>query len=254
METKIQLCQKLQAIGLSSKEASVYVNLLELNEGICSSIARKASLERSTTYSILEQLSKKGLVSVRKKENSIYYRAVDPKLFLETKLEEHKIKEQSIKDLESSLPTLMNLHSDYTVTPQMEVFRGKDGLIQIMEDTLTTSTELLCWCNVDLAVNGILKEYYPTYVRKKVEKKIWLKGIFLDNKLGNLWKEREDEDLREVHLIPKEEYPFENEINIYDDKIAIISHEDKTGIIIQNRTMANTQRAIFNFAFNKSFT
>ena len=52
-----------------------------------------------------------------------------------------------------------------------------------------------------------------------------------------------------MYLIPKEDYPFKNEINIYDDKIAIISHEDKMGVIIQNANIAETQRSIFNFAF-----
>ncbi|MBT5517005.1 hypothetical protein HOK22_03775, partial [Candidatus Peregrinibacteria bacterium] len=70
-------------------------------------------------------------------------------------------------------------------------------------------------------------------------------------KLGKLWKEREKTELREVLLIPKEKYPFKNEINIYDDKVSIISHEDQTGIIIRNKTMADTQRIIFDFAFGK---
>jgi len=55
--------------------------------------------------------------------------------------------------------------------------------------------------------------------------------------------------LREVYLIPKEEFYFDNEINIYDDKVAIISHEDQVGVIIQNEHIANSQRAIFKLAF-----
>ncbi|MBT4384625.1 hypothetical protein HON22_05730 [Candidatus Peregrinibacteria bacterium] len=251
MTEKNKLYKTLQALGFSEKESMVYINLLELNEGICSSIARKAGIQRSTTYSILDQLAKKGLVSMRKIDNHLRYRAIDPKVFLERKRKEHKKQGKSIGALEKSLPILMDLHSDFTTTPQMEVFHGKDGLIQIMEDTLTTSTEILCWANVDLAANGILKEYYPQYIKKKVERKIWLKGIFLSNKLGKLWKEREKTELREVLLIPKEKYPFKNEINIYDDKVSIISHEDQTGIIIRNKTMADTQRIIFDFAFGK---
>lgn len=57
------------------------------------------------------------------------------------------------------------------------------------------------------------------------------------------------EELREVYLVPKEKFPFENEINIYDDKVAIISHADKVGVIIQNQSIADTQKAIFKLAF-----
>ncbi|MBT5517232.1 TrmB family transcriptional regulator, partial [Candidatus Peregrinibacteria bacterium] len=138
MTEKNKLYKTLQALGFSEKESMVYINLLELNEGICSSIARKAGIQRSTTYSILDQLAKKGLVSMRKIDNHLRYRAIDPKVFLERKRKEHKKQGKSIGALEKSLPILMDLHSDFTTTPQMEVFHGKDGLIQIMEDTLTT--------------------------------------------------------------------------------------------------------------------
>ena len=44
-------------------------------------------------------------------------------------------------------------------------------------------------------------------------------------------------------------YLFKNEINIYDDKVAIISHEDQIGVIIQNKNIADTQRSIFELGF-----
>jgi hypothetical protein len=39
-------------------------------------------------------------------------------------------------------------------------------------------------------------------------------------------------------------------INIYDDKVAIVSHQDQVGVIIENKNIADTQRSIFNFAFD----
>jgi len=55
-------------------------------------------------------------------------------------------------------------------------------------------------------------------------------------------------------LIPENGFPFDNEINIYDDKVAIISYEDSTGVIIQNEHISNTQKSIFNFAFEHAKT
>jgi len=122
-----------------------------------------------------------------------------------------------------------------------------------MEDTLTTSTELLCWANPNL-VFGLLKEYYPSYIKKKVERKIWLRGIFCKDDTAEIFKLKGKEELREIYLVPKSKYPFKNEINIYDDKVSIISHEDNVGIIIQNQNIADTQRAIFNLAFDYAKT
>lgn len=231
----------LSSIGLNEKEAKVYLALLELNNSLPSTIARKSGLKRPTTYVILEQLQKKGLVSHINKKGVLLYRATDPKLLLE----EEKNK---CNRLQTILPELLKLNQKFEITPQMSVYEGREGLIQIMEDTLTTKTELLCWANPNI-VMGLLEDYYPSYVKKKVERKIWLKGIFCYDHIGLEFKNKGASELREVHLVPASKFPFKNEINIYDDKVAIISHEDQVGVIIQNQNIADTQRAIFNLAF-----
>ena len=232
----------LQNQGLNSKEAKIYLVLLELQEALPSVISKKAGVKRPTTYVILEQLQKRGLISHVKKNGNLYFRALNPKsLFHE--------QEYKLKLLEEALPDLNNLNRKYSFTPQMSVFEGKEGLIQIMEDTLTTTTELLCWANISVAVHTLLEDYYPTYIKKKVKNNVFLKGIFPYEKGSLDFKKRGKEELREVHLIPADKFPFKNEINIYDDKVAIISHQDETGVIIQNQSIADTQRVIFNLGF-----
>ena len=56
--------EKLQELGLSEKEARVYLALFELGPSVVSGLAKKAGINRSTTYVILETLAKRGLVSV----------------------------------------------------------------------------------------------------------------------------------------------------------------------------------------------
>lgn len=231
----------LTDIGLNEKEVKVYLALLELHEALPGVVSRKAGVKRPTTYVILDQLQKKGLVSHVKRKNGIFFRAVHPKLLVEEQ-------ERKLSRLENALPELINLHEKYVVTPQLSIYEGKEGLIQIMEDTLTTSTGLLCWANPEI-VMGLLEDYYPTYIKKKVERKIFLKGVFCYDNIGLKFKKRGKEELREVYLIPKAKFPFKNEINIYDDKVAIISHEDAVGVIIQNQNIADTQRSIFELGF-----
>lgn len=38
-------------------------------------------------------------------------------------------------------------------------------------------------------------------------------------------------------------------LNIYNDKIAILSYTDLVGVIIQNQALADMQRSIFNLSF-----
>ena len=51
----------LKNIGLSPKEAKVYLAVLKLKKGLITSIAEQAGVNRTTTYDILEYLNKKGL-------------------------------------------------------------------------------------------------------------------------------------------------------------------------------------------------
>lgn len=235
----------LQNIGLSEKEAKIYLALLKLKESHPSTIAYVANVKRPTTYLVLEQLEQRGLVSKVTKEKTQYYQPITPHSVLEDQYERYKA-------LEEALPELLNIHKKFAVTPQVSLFEGKKGLINIMEDTLRTSTELLCWADVDLATRTILADYYPSYIEKKVKRGIWLRGIFSYGPEALKYKKRGKEELREIYLIPKEEFPFKNEINIYDNKVAIISHQDQMGVIIENENIAETQRSIFNFAFKYS--
>ncbi len=232
----------LEDIGLTEKEAKVYLTLLELKEALPSVISKHSGVKRPTTYLILEQLVKKGLAGRAQKGKFEYFQATSPSTLVENQ-------SKKLDALHEALPKLLQLHERFAVRPQMSIFEGEQGLIHIMEDTLTTSTELLCWVNLKLATGTLLEEYYPTYIQKKVERKLWLRGIFSFDEVALEFKKKGAEELREVYLIPNEEFPFKNEINIYDDKVAIISHPDKVGIIIQNQNIADTQRSIFNFAF-----
>ena len=239
----LNLLDVLKEIGLSDKEAQVYLTLLELNESLPSTISRKSGIKRPTVYVILEQLKERGIVSHFKKGKLLFYRAADPHAILDDQT-------RKLEDFKGVLPDLMNLKTRFGATPQMSIFEGKEGIIQVMEDSLTAqSGEILCWSNADLAVNTLLKDYHPNYLRNKVEKGIWTKCLFVLDEVGVGFKSRSKEELREVFFIPKDKFPFDNEINIYDDKMSIISHVDNVGVIIQNQAIANTQKSIFNFAF-----
>jgi len=54
-------------------------------------------------------------------------------------------------------------------------------------------------------------------------------------------------------LVSPEKFDFTNEINIYDDKVAIISFKNELiGMIIESTEIANSQRAIFNMCWQFS--
>lgn len=241
----MDLTRILQNIGLSSKEAKIYLALLDLGEALPSTIAKKAAIKRPTTYLILDQLLDKGLVTKIKKKGYSHFQPINPHSLLEDQY-------QRFHDLETILPELLEKRDRYAVQPDVAFYEGRKGLIRIMEDTLTSSGDILTWMDASLAAGTVLKDYYPTYIKKKKQKNIWVRGIFTYDQEALKFKKSGPEELREVYLIPKKEFPFKNEINIYNDKVAIISHEDQMGVIIRNQNIADTQRSIFKLGLRSA--
>ena len=70
--------KQLKIVGLSDNEVSIYLALLELGKGTVSEISRKATLNRTTGYDVLNRLTTKRLISISGKEPKQEYVAESP--------------------------------------------------------------------------------------------------------------------------------------------------------------------------------
>jgi HTH-type transcriptional regulator, sugar sensing transcriptional regulator len=237
-----ELLPILTAIGLTDKEARVYLSLIELGTSIVSQVATKARINRVTTYDILKRLKEKGLISTLTKNRLKYFTATDPEIVASSF-------EQRSKSLTDAVPTLKRLCGE-TAHPRIQYFEGLEGIKAIYEDTLSAKKEILNFSNSEE-----IRRYWPTYdkdyVKKRAKKHIHLKGVIPTDEAGKKVKAEDKLYNREMRLLPKDQYPFANEINIYNDKVAIISFSDELiGMIIQSKEIANTQRAIFQMCWD----
>lgn len=236
-----QLITTLTGLGLTDKESKVYLACIQLGTAVVSSIAQAAGINRVTTYDILEKLKQKGLVSYFTKKKIRYFSSTNP----ETVLEEF---EKRTNDLRQSLPKFKRLTGE-TSHPRIRYFEGLEGIKAIYADTLSSKSEILNFSNS----HEIRKEwpnYDQDYVEKRAKKKIHLRGISPQDEEGILVQSQDKKYHREMRLLPNDLFPFTNEINIYDDKVAIISFKDELiGMIIESHEIANSQRAIFNMCW-----
>ena len=76
-----------------------------------------------------------------------------------------------------------------------------------------------------------------------------MRAIVEDSELGRKHKEQDKEELRKTRLVPKEKFPFKNEINIYGDKVMIASYADLMAVVLESKDVAQTQRAFFELAW-----
>lgn len=80
---------KLEQLGLTKKQAKIYLACLELGSGTAQQIAEKARLPKSTVYDIMNSLISNGLVHTYRKGKKKYFSAADPEL-LQDKLKRQK--------------------------------------------------------------------------------------------------------------------------------------------------------------------
>lgn len=236
-----ELIQILINLGLSKKESKVYLAAVEIGTAPVSRIAQIAKINRVTTYDILEKLKSKGLVSFFVKAKIKYFNATNPETLLSTY-------EKRTEELRKSLPKFKQLTGE-TSHPRIRYFEGLEGIKTIYEDTLTSKTEILNYSNSD-EIRKSWPNYDQEYVAKRAGKKIYLRGLSPKDKAGETVHLQDEKYHRELRLVPSDQFHFTNEINIYDDKVAIISFKDELiGMIIESEEIANSQRAIFDMCW-----
>jgi sugar-specific transcriptional regulator TrmB len=247
------LLDSLKKVGFSEKEALVYTHLIRLGAQPASVIAEKAEINRTTTYDIIETLTKKGLISSIKKDGITYFKALDPKELLNylerEKVEHVKQLEKQQKEIETLLPALISLENPESTKPKVTFYEGEKGMRQAYEDTLTSSETILAYANVEDMHKGLPNFFPEYYQRRGVEKKIHIKCIAPDNKTSIERHSHDKKENREMILIPEKEYDFSPEINVYDDKVLFASWREKMAIIIKSKEIADFHKKMYKLAW-----
>ncbi len=247
IENTSPIYKKLILIGFSAKEAAVYLALLELGKRTVSPIARKAGINRTTAYDILDSLAGKGLVSISGKEPLQEYVAESPDKILVLARKEIENKEQQLKQVESLVPELKSLHN-VSDRAKITFYEGKQGLEQVYEDTLTSKETIRAYATYD-DMEKALPGYFPKYFYRRAKKGIKIRAIFPSTEAGITLSKQDKEQLRETAIVPAKNYYFTPEINIYDNKIMIASWKEKLGIIIQSHEIADAMKKIFELSW-----
>lgn len=235
----------LTNLGLTAKEAKIYLANLELGQARVSDIALRAKLNRVTAYDILKKLLQKGFVSTFIQKKVRYFAPMDP----DTLRDDYRQKYNNFKTV---LPDLRRLHGK-TSHPRIRYYEGLEGIKKVYIDTLNAKTEILNYAN-----SKTIRQYWPDYdreyVEERVKRKIYLRGIAPRDEWGEKVVAGNKTSHREIRLVPPSEFSFANEINIYDDKVAIISFgkDEILGMILESPEIADTQRAIFMMAWSST--
>jgi sugar-specific transcriptional regulator TrmB len=238
---------EIKKSGLSDKEAKVYLALLELGQAPPSEVASYSGVNRATTYVILEELRKRGLATSFEKSKKIHFAAEPPERLKNLfEIEKEKL-ENNFSDLKNILPDLEKLYESRGERPKVRFFDGIEGIKSIREDIFKTRAK-----NMEeiVPLDESHKDFPPSKEDHREKMSIKLRGVnfrvIYTSKKGKIWPKIKGIN-ESVKFVKPDFLPLSSEIVLFGNKtIIVVSKKKKFGVVLEDESITNTIRSVFN--------
>jgi len=236
------LALELLNIGLSSKEAEVYVAALQLGYASVQDIADKSGINRTSAYTYIKNLIARGLMNAVERFDRVYYIAEKPeKLKYIYEQQEREIKRKR-EILDCLMPELDSIYNLAKQRPTVRYYRNADELAAIRNEiSMLRADEMLNIFNYQKFKNYIDKNYIETLLASTGR----FKAIYIaeDREIDNKIKSFLKNPNFSLRYLPVEKFGFLCEILIAGDNV-YISREDDC-LIIRDPLFAQTLGLLF---------
>ncbi len=238
--------------GFSDKEIQVYLALMELNTAPARNIARKAGVNRGTSYDILKKFVSLGLASFYSKGKQ-FFTVESPSKLLDL-MEEKQNKMQRLKvKIENAMPDLVTMFMETGGRPAVRVYEGTKGIKNLLNDILVSvagqqQKEYFVYSSSTEQDRQIIYKDFPKFNEKRIEAGIKVKTI----SLGQGGSEAGLDDRK--WLKGKENQTSLTHEILYSGKVAFIGKDNSGslfGTIIENKGIYEMQRTVFEHLWSQ---
>jgi sugar-specific transcriptional regulator TrmB len=238
-----------RSLGFSDTETKVYLACLELGPAAAQEIAKAAKVSRVTTYGAIESLTERGLMSSFMKDKRKRFMVEPPERLISYAEGRIKHAEDAVKHAREAMDDLKLVQKGER--PIVKIFEGKEALKTIQEDILATKPEMIDEiANLD-EIEKIydrgkdLRPYFDLFDKANIP----CRGIALKKKKVEFPQRKLT--LKRISLNP-DEFNFKGDILLYGNKVAISAFRGKQfSLLIENKDISETFRALFNLIFKK---
>jgi len=231
----------LQLLGLSDTESKIYLEVLKMGPSPVQEIANKIGLSRVSVYSLIESLTKLGLMTSVEKGKKQLYTAEPPERIIS--LAENKVNnlKASIQEIKSSIQELKLVQSGDK--PVVKMYEGIEAFAAIQEDVLGTKIDQMCeFGNLDdvdvLYLYEDLEPFYKKLAKTKFERKL----IFYTNTK----KPRTSEGNKKIKYLDNTK-EFHGDIFFYGNTVWLSGFKGKQiTVMIKSKEIKDTLQAAFD--------
>lgn len=252
LETK--LCQ----IGFSDSESLVYLELLKLGPQPVSVVAKRAGLNRSSTYAVLRSLESKGVVSSFKSGNISCFSANDPNSIIGYLDRKCRVFDYQRSQMLAAIPEFRSVVRNYEFdSPQVRFLEGIEGVKQVLFEGLNAENLFRTYFSMNMLSELGVRDFMMNFKERCIERRNVEMRVIVPNSaeardfFGNNFGKHCD--LAQILYVEEcvSDHIFGNEMNIYDDKVAILYLEKgaEYAVVIESREIAAMHKAIFDMAW-----
>ncbi len=248
-----QLIKAVEDLGLSQKEARVYMANLALGPATVQQIADRSGIKRVTTYVILESLANLGLVSQTSQGKKTFFNAEDPvslRRLLDKKDQEIKEQKQNFEDILPELKTLKSLPKEAPGVKFYDTPGGIKSIVASFYEAHPDAREAIGISNLTQLYN-FFPEFEaananPQRTRARVKSR-----IIYTHKKGPVLKDTDKAMSRVSRFVPYDKFPFNGDWNVIGNHIVILSLSGvkPIGITIDSEELARGMEVIFSLAW-----
>ncbi|MEN9390240.1 MAG: hypothetical protein RLZZ283_340 [Candidatus Parcubacteria bacterium] len=233
-------------IGLTEKEARLYVALLENGVSTPKDAAEKSGINRTTAYVLLDELVEKGFVSATDDGDTKKYQAESPDMLMsivDARLKECRETEKIAADI---VPTLHHMSETLRFKPTVRFFEGWSGIKTVFDEIVTmTKGGSICALLPADTLEEANSQYEHDFFERLSAQDTSLSAIQPVSTVPSLLPEHMKGTR---HRVPLELFNIKSDVYIYNDCVALISIREEFGAIIQGDDVAVLMREIFTLA------
>lgn len=236
----------LQTAGLDPKESMVYEEILQNGKIAVVNILKNLNLKKGDLYNVLGRLEDKKMVQSLPEYKRLTYTVSDPQVIEQAILE----KEKNIEEAKGRMFELFSLYNLNKGKPGVRFAEGKEGIKKLFNETLKSKTEIVGYADAEGWIVNF-SEYTKWYGRERIKKNIKERIIITDTPKTVEYMKDYDAKVTQFKFLPHQQYKFSMEKDIFDDKVIYATmREPFIAILIEDKEIADTERAIFELSWN----
>jgi sugar-specific transcriptional regulator TrmB len=240
----------LVKLGYTANATQVYEFLAHAGLSSAKTITSKTQISRVLVYRSLEELQNGNLVVENNERPVARFEVAHPDTLIEIATRRKQDAQILAEEAQSTREVLLSLYNLTHNKPGVRFFEGIEGLRIILDDSLTSETEILSWADPTQILTGFA-EINKSYIAKRSRFNIKKRIISPDNPHVRSLITNYYTDVTEVRLATLPISHLDSTIQIYDNKVSYINHTKDSiiSLIIEDAAIASLHRATFELAW-----